>query len=619
MGKQDFDVPVDQRIIQQLATQTVRHPIDAIVELVTNSDDSYKRLEAEKKGGDGYILIIVNYNRSINEIICVDHAEGMTKEELQKSAGFAAETSSYKQHKTVRGLFGRGLKEAIFSLGEGEITTVKNDKVVTLKLYKNKEGRYKGEWQEGYDANPTFRKASGIAGNGTIVKIKLLENRRVGNLENQVQAHCSFRNILTATNREVVLRLNNTWRKVQYQYPPRVLIVDKSISIDQKDSIRLIIYESSNLLDSVFEPQVANSGLLVEVEGNILDNTLLGYENEPAGLYFSGKIVCNGIATYLRNNDFGVLNADRSGIAWRHVYCSRIKEAVRGEFKTIIDRKNKELEKGENAAVSKPMERGLDKIAEELSKLFETEVEDGGILTKKERTVVAKNMLLIKPNRANVEVGVPRPLTVYVSKDLTEGGAIPSILSNNEEVEVDRDIVDLKPHKKHQDIFYGVFKVTGKKIGEVATITANIGEYKTVAEIAVKPQKKSKKKKKLSITEKGRWFNKVIANTTPTPIQRVRFNKDTANIEIFVKFPVVETYLKVDLSGVSQPPGRLLLSELLTEIFCREIALAKIEKGVGVNDVQGFLRVHDDQQKKYSEKIAEIVENNIWAILKAST
>ncbi|MEM3490031.1 MAG: ATP-binding protein, partial [Nitrososphaerota archaeon] len=422
MGRQEFDVPVDQRIIQQLSTQTVKYPIDAIVELVTNSDDSYKRLEDAKIDVDGYILVVVNYSRNINEIICVDHAEGMTKDELLKNVKFAAETSSFKQHKTVRGLFGRGLKEAIFSLGEGEITTVKGDQVVTLRLYKNNEGKYRGEWLGDWKADARFRKESGIPGNGTIVKIKLLENRRMGNLALQIRQHYALRNILSASNRDVELRLNNTWSKLKYQYPPRVPIVDKSIKLDTNDSIHLIIYESTNPLDSVFEPQVANSGLLVEVEGNILDNTLLGYENEPAALYFSGKIVCDGIANYLRNNDFGVLNADRSGISWRHMYCSRIKEAVKAEFKTVVEKKKQQLERGGSTAVSKTMERGLDRIAEELSKLFEIEVEEEGKLTKNEKTFVAKNMLLIKPSKANVEIGIPRPLTVYVSKDLAEGG-----------------------------------------------------------------------------------------------------------------------------------------------------------------------------------------------------
>jgi hypothetical protein len=613
----DFDIPINQRVIQQLSSQTIRYPIDAIVELVTNSDDSYKRLAAHGEASDGYIEIVINYKkRSINEIYCIDHAEGMTKEELLKNIEFAAETSKFNQHKSIRGLFGRGLKEAIFGLGKGEIITCKDNIITTLYLYKNEENKYRGRFGSQQFADEKWRKFAHVDGNGTIVRIQLLENRFLGKLETQIQQHYALRNILTAEDRNVYLRLNNIYKKLQYQYPERTLIVDKLIKISENDQIKLVIYESNYPLDDHgSDLQYADFGLLVEVEGNILDNVLFGYENEPAGHYFSGKIVWNGLATYLRKNDFGVLNSDRSGISWRHPYCNRVREAVRDEIKAAVERKKAQLEKGENATIPKKIERGLDKIAEELSKLFENEIEEVGKLTKSEKTSILKNMLLIKPNKANIELGIPRPLTVYASNDIFEEGVKLTISSSNIEVEVDRETVDLKPHKKYNNILYGTFKVIGKKVGEVSTITASIGDYNAAAEVSVKPQKKSKKKKKLSINATGRWFNKIIANQTPTPIQRVRFNRDTGNIEIYVKFPVLETYLKVDLSGASQPSGRLLLSELLTEVFCREVALEKIEKGQGVNDILGFLRMHDDYQKKYAKKIAEIVEDNIWLVL----
>jgi DNA topoisomerase VI subunit B len=114
------EIKVDSsRIIQQLSTSTIKDPVDAIVELVTNSDDSYRRLEEKGVKTDGYIGIVITGDRYINNIICVDHAEGMSERELlSKALVYAASSSGFDEKKHVRGLFGRGLKEAIFGLGE---------------------------------------------------------------------------------------------------------------------------------------------------------------------------------------------------------------------------------------------------------------------------------------------------------------------------------------------------------------------------------------------------------------------------------------------------------------------------------------------------------------------
>lgn len=40
-------IPVEPRVMMQQAHGTIKQLIDALVELVTNSDDSYKRLEQQ--------------------------------------------------------------------------------------------------------------------------------------------------------------------------------------------------------------------------------------------------------------------------------------------------------------------------------------------------------------------------------------------------------------------------------------------------------------------------------------------------------------------------------------------------------------------------------------------
>ena len=124
--EEEQDLPTDSRIQIQLSYGTIRYLYDAVVELVTNSDDSYKRLEEEGNSTKGEIKIRVRRLKGgrcdILEVI--DVAEGMDKEQLKKALKFAGEASGFEEGKSVRGLFGRGLKEATLALGKGEIYTI---------------------------------------------------------------------------------------------------------------------------------------------------------------------------------------------------------------------------------------------------------------------------------------------------------------------------------------------------------------------------------------------------------------------------------------------------------------------------------------------------------------
>ena len=115
MGK---DLPINPKIISQLSRATIKNIVDGIVELVTNSDDSYKRLEEKRVKTSGKIEIYVNRKKGgiCENLKIKDYAEGMTKEELEKAIEFGGETSGFLEGRSVRGLFGRGLKETIVSL-----------------------------------------------------------------------------------------------------------------------------------------------------------------------------------------------------------------------------------------------------------------------------------------------------------------------------------------------------------------------------------------------------------------------------------------------------------------------------------------------------------------------
>ena len=105
-------ITVEDRAWQQDAALAMgTDPIAAVIELVTNSDDSYQRLGGVK---NGRILIDITRGRrpNLTTLVVSDRAEGMTYAELEERLGGAGrETSGFGTSMPVRGMFGRGAKD----------------------------------------------------------------------------------------------------------------------------------------------------------------------------------------------------------------------------------------------------------------------------------------------------------------------------------------------------------------------------------------------------------------------------------------------------------------------------------------------------------------------------
>ena len=116
----------DPSFAGKLANWAIRGDIvRALVELVTNSDDSYRRLEAKGVPGSGLIKVAINRKHQEAIIEVTDEAEGFDDEKMSDRVGtYAADTSGFTDGLSVRGIFGRGLKDAILGLGEGKVQSI---------------------------------------------------------------------------------------------------------------------------------------------------------------------------------------------------------------------------------------------------------------------------------------------------------------------------------------------------------------------------------------------------------------------------------------------------------------------------------------------------------------
>src|SRR6266542_4464617 len=124
------------RVALQQADQAIRKDVlRALVEVITNCNDSYSRLEHTGQRVKGEIVIDIHRKHKNSLIRVRDFAEGMTDIRMDKVVGTYGEaTSGLKEDQHVRGMWGRGMKDSIFGLGYGYVRSFKGANFYSCSL-----------------------------------------------------------------------------------------------------------------------------------------------------------------------------------------------------------------------------------------------------------------------------------------------------------------------------------------------------------------------------------------------------------------------------------------------------------------------------------------------------
>ena len=90
MTAKEIPIAKPSRIIKQQAEATIKHLIDAIVELITNCNDSYCRLEDEGKHPTGKVEIYISREKGgkCKEFKIKDYAKGMNRDDLEEAIAY---------------------------------------------------------------------------------------------------------------------------------------------------------------------------------------------------------------------------------------------------------------------------------------------------------------------------------------------------------------------------------------------------------------------------------------------------------------------------------------------------------------------------------------------------
>lgn len=605
------DLPINKRIIEQLSKATVRTIFDGIVELVTNSDDSYRRLEETGVRVNGEILIEVDRKKGgkCERLLVKDFAEGMSKDEMERALEFAGETSGFEKGRSVRGLFGRGLKETIISLGRGKIKTIKNGKLIETVIWFDKKLR-----KPLYDEVMLEKSVDVQEPNCTEVEIEIA-NEKIGIPEyvlfkKQLTNHWVLREINTADNRKIKLIFHDLKRNIKhsdiikFQAPAGELRLEKQIELKKfNDNIKIKIFESQNPLEFSPGNPFSFAGILIKTKSAILDNQFFKYSYRPAAAYFWGYAESEKIEELIRSGETNIIDFNRCGLQWDHEYCAALAQEIEKAIEPLIIEKERSLEHISHVEPKESTKKMIKKLCNLLNHLAKKELEEFENVIEPPPGLSVDDFLIF-PQKANIQLNKPRALSLYAPEAIikSEGNRARIRSTNKIDIQPLNDEVELVQHKEYDSIWYGYFKIIGRNLGATGEITAQLGNKIATASIRIGEEKKR-------TVRKGGFISDITTDELLDPPQRVVYINGT--IKIYVNFPSVINYIKSGLKGVEKPEGRILLAEVVGEAFCKQMAIECLEKGKRLKiqgaEIDSFNSTVNEFQKKYLQKIQEII------------
>src|SRR6266496_855164 len=235
---QPVKLQTDIRYVQHNRDYAIGDVYDALVELLTNCDDSYHNLFRGQKrtrdGGDILIEQLKQRKGHTSYIVVRDKAQGMDaakmKSALLRIGGHSSEAGN-------RGYMGRGAKDCS-ALGNVVFESIKDNRFYRCKITQDLHFILE---VDGKTVGETERKRLGIPhGDGTSVTLELASNIRVPHLDTLAQElpwHYALRDILSVNSdtRALLRKVGTNGHSsmpLVYRPPEGDLVIDEEFDIE---------------------------------------------------------------------------------------------------------------------------------------------------------------------------------------------------------------------------------------------------------------------------------------------------------------------------------------------------------------------------------------------------
>lgn len=508
----EWDLGATRRYKRQNMEMAMKGKIErGLVELITNSDDSYRDLEEKVKKISGKIRIEFKRKKGqSSSVIVKDRAMGMNREEMYQKLGTLGErTSGFEKGKIRRGLNGRGARD-VAAFGIVYFESIKNEEynhlIIPLSLICHFTELHPQK------ATQEMRKKLGIPkGNGTVVTIEVNNRFKLPTHDKFVKdfsRYYSLRDIFSNPSREVQIKDMNKNRedRLIYNYTKGETIYDKDLIIPEYpySKAHLVVYKHLTPFEQGMLPY-REGGILVKSKATIHDCKYFGLESEPFAWRFTGELYCEFIDKLIcdyddreeinpdnpnhpANNPMRLLDPLRDGLVLEHPFVQILYKKCKNILQPFIEKLKALEESHKRDVTNENLDKKLNNLSKEVSKIFEKKLKEleenippGSIdIGKIEKLPIGIHII---PSNEKYPIPIianqPKTFSIIVKhyEDLDEFLPISIETTDPEDVKILESPVYLKRFSEDQKIGRTTFVLKSSKVGAETLIGARYSGY----------------------------------------------------------------------------------------------------------------------------------------------
>jgi len=619
-------IPVDQRVID-IDSRRFASVEKALVELITNSDESYARIEQAGGHATGCIWIAYERHRAFALLVLTDEAEGMSFERVSAILTYGGAHSPLARGEgTGRGYFGRGLKQAVYGLGHGLIETIRNGRYSRIDLFRGDNGGYLYDDCGGdRAATPLDRERLGMVENGSRVSI-VVENAHASishfrTLVAAVRDNIYLRDILARREIELLnLQLSKVIERsgrVVYEEPPALVLLgpDQSgtFSHEGVDHAFTVTLKRAVGVDLTLRGDERTNGLVVLSGMATLDCQLFEHENQTGTEYLFGTVRCPALIAQLGKGE-AIISDEREGLNQRNLFVAAFTRAVSAMIAPHVQAEQEKLRHLERASTSERTSHMIENLLHQMSQaathdlgivLLPVSDGDGGGTDGSVQTAALRFSTPFYYRR----VGHPFRVSLLVDPDQIPADAILTFdLALPETMMIEPLAAEL-PLQDLRDRTRVEWTVTADAPAR-GEITVRAGAYWAWCEVVVAENAIGHARS--DTAGQGRrnrvprdhgldMFVGYEFRALPDTAVRAVYDADKRKIIINTSAPTVQLY--VDGRGYFRDSARLLLAELFMDVISDELARRLLEKTGKAGDVAAFHAAKQEIVRKYGSDI----------------
>jgi hypothetical protein len=513
----EWDLGAEPRYKRQNMERAMRGKIErGLIELITNSDDSYRDLEERAKEVSGKVRIEIGRRKKgqASTVIVRDKAGGMSREEMFNKLGtLGRRTSGFEEGKARRGLHGRGARD-VAAFGTVHFQSIKDEQYNHMIIPPSLRCRFT-ESRPKKTTQEMREECRILKGNGTVVTIEVQSRFEISlheTLVKDLSRYYSIRDILSNPAREVVIVDLNKKRESRliYRLPIGEVVFDGDFTLHDYPGAKahLVVRRSASAFEQSTLPY--REGILIKSAGAIHDCTYFGLESEPFSWRFTGELYCEFIDQLIReyddreeanpdhpnhpgNNPIRLLDPFRDGLILEHPFIQAVYRRCKEILQPLVEKLKASEEPSKRDVVDENLSKKLDNLSKEISKIFEKKIseleEEIPSVTVDDPKIkkLGLGLYIIPPEEQAIIVGQPRTFSIVVKhfEVLDESLPVNVISSDPDNVKVRVSPVFLKKFLEDGKVGRTTFTVESHQVGTEAFIEVSYGGYNNLVLIKV--------------------------------------------------------------------------------------------------------------------------------------